>query len=67
MFAAAEKLELEKAARLRDQVRKLDPVCSRSRRDAATQLETEAPGLALEPGARGTPPRRKKTKRKLAR
>ena len=53
----------ELAAKLRDQVRKLDDGAP-DRRVTRTQLDTEAPGPSSEPGAPGTPPRRKKSKRK---
>jgi len=63
MLAAAEALEFEKAAKLRDQVRKLQGG-SPDRKVTRTQLESEEPGPAREPGAPGTPPRKKKGKRK---
>ncbi len=66
MLAAAEAFEFEKAAKLRDQVRKLKGGAP-DRTVTRSQLDSEAPGPASEPGAPGAPPRRKKNKRKPVR
>ncbi len=66
MLAAAESLEFEKAAKLRDQVRKLNKGAP-DRKVTRSQIDSETPDAEKIPGAPGTRANSKKRKRKPVR